>query len=111
MIDAAHSIGVATKVLEQLILGGVEDVIGLRVETGDQEPITGSIRDWLRTPDAIAIDLRTPGEAVIAHADVLCRMRYARDRVDFTVSQLVCDGPAMHDVAPALEDFAQEHRP
>ncbi|MGE5180441.1 MAG: hypothetical protein ACM31C_00180 [Acidobacteriota bacterium] len=114
MIDAAHSIGIATKVLEQLIARGVADVIGLRIETGDQERIRGSIREWLGTPgyaDAIAIDLRTPGEAVLAHADVLCRVRYARDRVDFTVTHLACDGPAMHDVAPALEHFAKEHRP
>jgi hypothetical protein len=115
-MTTAHSVGVATKVLEQLIARGVSDVIGLRVETGDQETITGSVRDWLRTPGhqgAIAIDLRTPGEAVLAHSDVMCRMRYARDRVDFTVRDLVCDGPAMHQPAlvAALESFVQEHRP
>ena len=111
MIDAAQSVAIATKVLEQLIVQGVEDVIGLRIESGDREPITGSIRDWLRTPDAVAIDLRTPGEAVLAHQGVLCRMRYARDRVDFTVRDIVCDGPAMYDVVPALEDFAKDHQP
>jgi len=105
------AVDAATTLLPHLIAAHVKDVIGLRVGSGAQERIVGPIQEWLDAPDAVAIDLRTPGEAVIAHADVLCRMRYARDRVDFTVSDLVCDGPAMHDVAPALEHFAKEHRP
>ncbi len=116
--DAVSAVGAATVVLRSLIAQRVEDKIGLRVVRGSsswqQELITGSIREWLGVPgyaDSIAIDLRKRGEAVLSHADVLCRVRYERDRVDFTVTDLVCDGPAMHDVAPALEHFAKEHRP
>ena len=118
--DPARTVAVATKMLEQLIGRGVADAVGLCFQNGElewrQERITGPIREWLRTPgyaDAIAIDLRTPGEAVLAHSDVLCRMRYARDRIDFTVHDLVCDGPAMHQpgLVATLEHFVQEHRP
>ncbi len=105
------AVDAATTLLPRLIAAEVNDVIGLHVASGAQEKIVGPIREWLRKPDAVAIDLRTPGEAVIAHQGVLCRMRYARDLVDFTITDLVCDGPAMHDVAPALEHFAKGHRP
>jgi hypothetical protein len=98
-----------------LIERGITAAIGLRIERGEhrEEMISGSIASWLATGgDAIAIDLRTPGEAVLAHRDVLCRMRYVRDRVDFTVHDVVRDGPAMHhaDVVAAIDRFAEEHR-
>ena len=105
------AVDAATMLLPHLIAADFKDVIGLRVASGAQEKIIGPINEWLRKPDAVAIDMRTPGEAVIAHQGVMCRMRYARDLVDFTVSELVVDGPAMHDVAAALEHFAKEHRP
>ena len=104
------AVDAATMLLPHLIAAEFNDVIGLRAASGAQEKIVGPISEWLRTPDAVAIDLRTPGEAVIAHQGVLCRMRYARDRVDFTVRDLVCDGPAMHEVVAVLEDFAKDHR-
>ena len=114
--DAGHAIRMATMMLPRLIERGEALVLGLRGESSwEPETITGSVRDWLQAPrdsDAVAIDLRTPGECVLAHADVLCRMRYARDLVDFTVRDLVCDGPAMGEprVVETLARFAEEHR-